>query len=99
MPEEEKQGKAPQGRPASPKKRPRKGTKKEALSLAVWKFPKNTLEESIRVASALEEKFAGNPTKAEDLVRAVGFNKTNDWRFKDLLKSAALYGINLGADR
>lgn len=66
-------------------------------SLAPWKFPKNTLEETLKVAKALEEKFAGNPTKAEDLVKAVGFNKETDWRFQDLLKSGALYGITSGS--
>jgi len=49
------------------------------------------------VAKALDEKFAGNPTKAEDLVKAVGFNKETDWRFQDLLKSGALYGITSGS--
>src|SRR3990172_1753373 len=66
-------------------------------SLAPWKFPKNTLEETLKVAKALDEKFAGNPTKAEDLVKAVGFNKETDWRFQDLLKSGALYGITSGS--
>jgi hypothetical protein len=85
------------------KEKPRKNTvrkatkKSEASALAVWKFPKNSLEESLRIAQALEEKFAGNPTKAEDLVRAVGFNKPNDWRFKDLLRSAVLYGLTTGS--
>jgi hypothetical protein len=49
------------------------------------------------VAKALDEKFAGNQTRAEDLVKAVGFNKPNDWRFQDLLKSAALYGMTAGS--
>ena len=70
---------------------------KDVGFLAVWKFPKNTLEESIRVAQALEETFAGNPTRADFLVKAVGFNKSSDWRFKDLLKSATLYGITSGS--
>ena len=68
-----------------------------ASSLAPWKFPKNTIEDSLAVAKALDEKFAGNPTKAEELVKAVGFNKSNDWRFLDLLRSAALYGITSGS--
>jgi hypothetical protein len=74
----------------------RKATKKET-SLAPWKFPKNALEETLQVAKALDEKFAGNPTKAEDLVKAVGFNKVADWRFQDLLKSASLYGLTSGS--
>jgi hypothetical protein len=83
--------------PHAKKVRGPKAVKKDTGSLAAWKFPKNTLEESLRVPKAMEEKFAGNPTKAEDLVRAVGFNKAIDWRFQDLLKSAALYGITVGS--
>lgn len=69
----------------------------KASAQAPWKFPKNTLEEALSVAKALEEKFAGNPTKADQLVKAVGFNKETDWRFQDLLKSGALYGITSGS--
>jgi hypothetical protein len=50
----------------------------------------------LRVPKAIDDKFAGNPTKAADLVKAVGFNKENDWRFLDLLKSSALYGLSSG---
>ena len=64
--------------------------------MAPWKFPKNTLEEALKVAKAIDEKYAGNPTKSKDLVKAVGFNKETDWRFLDFLKSAALYGITSG---
>jgi hypothetical protein len=59
-------------------------------------FPKNSLEDALRVAKALDDKFAGNPTRAADLVKAVGFNKETDWRFRDLLKSAELYGLTSG---
>jgi hypothetical protein len=82
----------------SARKPARKAAKKESgLSLPPWKFPKNTLEEALRVAKALDEKFAGNPTKAGDLVKAVGFNKETDWRFLNLLKSGVLYGITSGS--
>jgi hypothetical protein len=92
-------GENPSGKVTTANKISRKSAEKakKDAGLATWKFPKNTLEESIRVAKALEEKFAGNPTKAEDLVKAVGFNKANDWRFQDLLKSAALYAITSGS--
>jgi hypothetical protein len=70
---------------------------KRVSSQAPWKFPKNTLEETLAVAKALEEKFAGNATKADQLVKAVGFNKETDWRFQDLLKSSALYGLTSGS--
>lgn len=85
----------PKAKKASTKKSSR--AKREAsAALAPWRFPKNTLEEALRVAKAIDDKFAGNPTKAPDLVKAVGFNKENDWRFLDLLKSSALYGLTSG---
>lgn len=64
--------------------------------LAPWKFPKNSLEDALRVPKAIDEKFGGNPTGAADLVRAVGFNKESDWRYLDLLKSSSLYGLTSG---
>lgn len=36
--------------------------------LAPWKFPEINLEEALKVAKAIDEKFAGNPTKADALV-------------------------------
>lgn len=83
---------------AAPKKKAaaKKTRKKSTASSTQWTFPKNTLEESIKIARAIEDKYAGNPTKAEDIVKAVGFNKTSDWRFLDLLKSANLYGLVSG---
>ena len=62
-----------------------------------WTFPKNTLEDAIRVAKAIEEKNAGNPMGAPDLARAVGFKKSNDWRFLELVRSANQYGLVSGA--
>lgn len=78
------------------KRAAKRTTSKTASTTAAWAFPKNNLEDALIVAKALEEKFAGNPTKAEELVRAVGYNKVNDWRFKDLLKSSSLYGLTSG---
>jgi hypothetical protein len=62
-----------------------------------WDFPKNSLEDAIKLVQQIEEKYAGKKTKAEDLVRLVGFHKASDWRFKDLLKSANLYGLTIGS--
>lgn len=101
MSNEEKQeestalGKKKTARRRSPRKPSTRGDGGSAL--APWKFPKNTLEETLSVAKALEEKFAGNPTKVDELVKAVGYNKETDWRFQDLLKSGALYGITSGS--
>lgn len=64
---------------------------------APWTFPKHSLEEAIRIAQAVEEKYAGNPTSAELVAKAVGFNRSDDWRFLDLLKAANQYGLVSGS--
>ena len=61
-----------------------------------WTFPKNTLEDAIRIAKAIEEKNAGNPMPAQDLAVAVGFRQAQDWRFLELLRSANQYGLVAG---
>lgn len=83
---------------------PRKKAKAKAKSKAgnssatpVWTFPKNTLEEAISIPKAIEEQNGGNPMKADLLVKAVGFNKSADWRFQDLLRSSAYYGLTEGS--
>ena len=58
-----------------------------------WTFPKNTLEDAIVVAKAIEDKNAGNPMRLDMLVRALGFRQTNDWRFLNLVRSATRYGL------
>jgi hypothetical protein len=79
-----------------------KKAKKKAVAKAaspakkLWTFPKNTLEDAIRVAQAIEEKNAGNPMPAKDLALAVGYRIPRDWRFQDLLRSANLYGLVTG---
>jgi hypothetical protein len=74
-----------------------KGThRKRSSKPIVWTFPKNTLEESIRLAQVIEEKNAGKPIKADVLSAMVGF-KVNDWRFLNLLVSANRYGILEGS--
>ncbi len=62
-----------------------------------WAFPKNTLEQSLEIAKAIEAQNAGNPMKADMLVRAVGYKQTNDFRFLNLLKSANQYGLVEGS--
>lgn len=82
-------------RPATRKKAAKRARGRPA-SATPWTFPKNTLEDSLAIPKAIEEKHGGNPMPAEQLVKAVGFNKTNDWRFLDLLKSANFYGLVSG---
>lgn len=62
-----------------------------------WTFPKVTLEESISIPKAIEDKNGGNPMLASELAKAVGYRQSNDWRFLDLLRSANQYGIVTGS--
>lgn len=75
----------------------KKSVHKKAPAKKLWVFPKNPLEEALRVARAIEDKNAGNPMKAVDLAKAVGFNRPADWRFQDLLRSANQYGLVAGS--
>jgi hypothetical protein len=79
--EPKKREKATQTKPAKSKSSLAKGMP--------WTFPKNTLEDAIRIPKAIEEKNAGNRMDAAILAKAVGF-KQPDWRFLDLLRSANL---------
>jgi hypothetical protein len=72
------------------KKAPVKNTKPAS---PLWTFPKNTLEDAIKIARAIEEQNGGNPMKPDMLSKAVGFNSLADWRFLDLLRSANQYGL------
>ena len=62
-----------------------------------WTFPKNSLENALLIARAIEDKNAGNPMKANILVKAVGYNNASDWRFLEILKSANQYGLVEGS--
>ena len=75
----------------------RRSTKRTPTRGAAWTFPKNTLEEAVRVPRALEDKNSGKPLKADMLARAVGFNQAQDYRFRDLLRSANQYGLVQGS--
>ena len=83
-------GKAPSKKESSKPKKP---------APLPWTFPKNTLEDAIRVARAIEEQNAGNPMRPELLMKAVGFKTLADWRFSDLLRSANLYGLVTGTGK
>jgi hypothetical protein len=61
-----------------------------------WTFPKNSLEDSIRIAKAIEDKNAGNPMPSAALATAVGYRLAQDWRYQDLLRSANQYGLTTG---
>lgn len=91
--------------PESGKAAPKKTTAKKDTpkpkkpAAAPWTFPKNILEEAIKIARAIEEQNAGNPMRPEMLAKAVGYNSLADWRFLDLLKSANLYGLVTGSGK
>ncbi|HEV2078683.1 MAG TPA: hypothetical protein VGR19_02135, partial [Allosphingosinicella sp.] len=101
----------PEAKPARPKARKKKSARTNPKpvsqskagaakpSPAPWTFPKNSLEDALNIAKAIEEQNAGNPMKADMLVRAVGFSTVNDWRFLELLRSANQYGIVEGSGR
>ena len=76
-----------------PKKSPGSGTTKGAP----WSFPKHTLEDALQIPKAIEDKNAGNPMSADVLAKAVGYNQSKDWRFKELLISANRYGLVSGS--
>ncbi|MBI3526805.1 MAG: hypothetical protein HY067_02435 [Betaproteobacteria bacterium] len=84
------------------KKKAKKGKQKKAAELLTtakgkpWTFPKNSLEDAIALAKAIEEKNAGNPMPAQEIAVAVGFRQSSDWRFLDLLRSANQYGLVTG---
>lgn len=75
------------------KANPSKVSKPQKPAALPWTFPKNTLEDAIKIARAIEEQNGGNPMKPEILAKAVGYNSMADWRFLDLLRSASLYGL------
>ncbi|MCX6291553.1 MAG: hypothetical protein NT126_07285 [Bacteroidetes bacterium] len=74
----------------------KKEKKDDSTKWSVWTFPKNTLEDAIRILKVIEDKNAGNPMHASELRSALGFSPS-DWRFQDLLKSANLYGLVSGS--
>jgi hypothetical protein len=83
-------------KPSDPKGSSTKSTASTSAKGKPWTFPKNTLEDAIAIAKAIEEKNAGNPMPANDIAVAVGFNQSHDWRFLDLLRSANQYGLVTG---
>lgn len=82
---------------AAKKSTKRKKPTRAPTSRQAWTFPKNSLEDALLIARAIEDKNAGNPMKANVLVKAVGYNQPNDWRFLDLLRSANQYGLVNGS--
>lgn len=83
-----KVGKAPRGKKPNPMRK---------QDRAAWTFPQNSMEAAIKLIQQIEEKYAGKPTKAENLVKLAGYNKPNDWRFLVLLRSCNQYGLTTGA--
>lgn len=76
-----------------------KASKTPKPAATPWTFPKNTLEDAIKIARAIEEQNGGNPMKPDILAKAVGYNSVADWRFLDLLRSANLYGLTTSSGK
>jgi hypothetical protein len=87
------EGEKPVGAKKAAKRGRRAATKAATGKGKPWTFPKNTLEDAIRIPKAIEEKNAGNPMPAQDLAVAVGYRLAQDWRFLDLLRSANQYAL------
>ncbi|MBI1381465.1 MAG: hypothetical protein GC161_10310 [Planctomycetaceae bacterium] len=79
------------------KKRPSAAGDATSAKGKPWTFPKNSLEDALGIAKAIEEKNAGNPMPAQDVAVAVGFRQSADWRFLDLLRSANQYALVTGS--
>jgi hypothetical protein len=73
------------------------GRTKAVAPVKLWTFPKNSLEDAIKIPKAIEEKNGGNPMRAEMLAKAVGFRQPQDWRFLELLRSSNQYGLVSGS--
>src|SRR5437762_10558228 len=86
----------PNGQKPSKTKRKRTTQALGSAKGTAWTFPKNTLEEAIRLAQAIEEKHAGKPIKGEELCAILGY-KSNDWRYFDLINSANKYQLVTGS--
>ncbi len=73
-----------------------KSTKRTGWATPALNFPKNTLEDAIRVAQAIEEKYAGKPVLCDQVAKPLGFSGAEDRRMKSLVRSASLYGLVSG---
>jgi hypothetical protein len=90
------EGEDPAPDKTAPRKRRGKTTRPGSGKGSPWTFPKNTLEDAIRIPKAIEEKNAGNPMPSKDIAVAVGFRQAQDWRFLELLRSSNQYALVLG---
>lgn len=84
---------------AKPRTKPIAETEAQVGKGAPWKFPKHTLEDSLRISKAIEDMNAGKPWRSEELAKAVGFNQSVDWRYLDLVRASALYGLTSGSGK
>lgn len=81
---------------ASSKGQPARTAKPRPASKDPYTFPKESLESCVKLAQTIEETNAGKPLPATALTKRVGFNKSNDWRFLDLLRAANMFNLITG---
>jgi predicted nucleotide-binding protein len=76
--------------------RPMNARVPDAIGVSGVDFPKHSLKTALRVASALEEKNAGNPMPPTDV--AIALNKSpGSSDFRILLSSSIKYGLSTGS--
>jgi hypothetical protein len=93
-----KSGKTPRAASTPVGKAPKRPAKtRTPPPTKAWTFPKVSLERAIDVAQAIEEKNAGKPLRSEDLAPMVGYRRSGDWRYLDLLRAANQYGLVTGS--
>ena len=73
-----------------------KATKRTGWATPPLNFPKNPLEEAIRLAQAIEEKYAGKPVLSNQIAKPLGCSGAEDPRLKAIVRSANLYGLVSG---
>lgn len=58
-----------------------------------WTFPRRTLEEAIKIAQVIEDKFAGKSVDPGDLIKPLGYSSKTDWRLREIFIGAEQYGL------
>jgi len=68
---------------------------KEKRKYAKWNFPRYSLEDTLRVAEAIQDKYNGNPTSPFNLAKALDMTTTSS-SFRYITGSSLQYGLTKG---